>query len=183
VTGSTEGMAAMLEGDDVERHGDARRIPVGRIGAPHGVRGWVRIHSDTEPPENILGYRPWLVDGIAMAVVEGRRHGKALIAKLEGCDDRDSAAALSGRPIAVRRDQLPPAAADELYWADLEGLSVRTVDGRDLGRVSHLFPTGANDVMVVQGERERLVPFVWGQVVKDIDFGCGQILVDWDPSF
>ncbi|NBC13570.1 MAG: 16S rRNA processing protein RimM [Gammaproteobacteria bacterium] len=159
------------------------RVELGRIGAPHGVRGWVRVVSDTDPPDNILAYRPWLVGDTEMDPVEGQRSGKALIARLGGCDDRDAAAALVGKPIAVHRRQLPPPRADELYWVDLEGLAVRTLDGVELGRVSHLLPTGANDVLVVQGERERLLPFVWDQVVRDVDFGQGLILVDWDPDF
>ncbi len=160
-----------------------RRIPLGRIGAPHGVRGWVRVISDTAPPDNIFVYQPWLIDDAAMVVLAGRRHGNALIAKLQGYDDREAAAALAGRPIEVERAQLPAPQADEFYWVDLEGLAVRTLDGTALGRVSHLLPTGANDVMVVQGERERLLPFVWQQVVKDVDFVQGCIVVDWDPDF
>jgi len=163
--------------------GERRRVELGRIGAPHGVLGWVRVFSDTEPPENILRYRPWLVDDVEAVVLEGRRQGKAVIARLKGCEDRDAAAALSGRRIAVYRDQLPPPRADEFYWVDLEGLDVETLAGLRLGQVSHLFATGANDVLVVQGERERLLPFVWEQVVKDVDFGGRRILVDWDPDF
>lgn len=161
----------------------ARRVDVGRIGAPHGVRGWVRVISDTDPPENILRYRPWLLDEQPTRVIEGRRHGKALIARLAGCEDRDAAAALTGQRIAVRRDQLPPPRADEFYWIDLEGLAVETLGGVGLGQVSHLLSTGANDVLVVEGERERLLPFVWDQVVKDVDFDRHRILVDWDPDF
>jgi 16S rRNA processing protein RimM len=168
---------------DAATRRECRRVALGRIGAPHGVRGWVRIFSDTEPPENILRYRPWLVDDRETQVIEGRRHGKALIALLVGCEDRDAAAALAGRRIMVYRDQLPPPRSDEFYWIDLEGLAVQTSSGVELGRVSHLFATGANDVLVVQGERERLLPFVWGQVVRDVDFGAGRILVDWDADF
>ena len=82
-----------------------------------------------------------------------------------------------------RGPQLPPPRADEFYWCDLEGLAVETQDGMDLGRVDHLFATGANDVICVKGERERLIPFVWGDVIKDVDFAEGRILVDWDPDF
>jgi 16S rRNA processing protein RimM len=181
------GLAEQRRG--TSRHGlengaaEPRRVELGRIGAPHGVRGWVRIVSDTEPPENILRYGPWLVDGHEVQVIDGRRHGSSLIALLKGCDDRDTAAQLTGKGIAVYRDRLPPPRADELYWVDLEGLDVRTLDGVYLGEVSHLFPTGANDVLVVQGDRERLLPFVWEQVIKDVDFAHRRILVDWDPEF
>jgi 16S rRNA processing protein RimM len=160
-----------------------RLVPLGRIAGVFGVRGWVRVFSETRPRENILRYSPWLVGGQRFRVEEGRRHGKGIIAKLIGCDDRDRAAALVGQPVAVRRDQLPPPGADELYWADLEGLMVETLDGASLGRVSRLFETGANDVMVVDGDRERLLPFVWDQVIKEVDFGSGVVRVDWDPDF
>ena len=160
-----------------------RAIPVGRISGVYGVRGWVRVFSETEPRDNILSYSPWLVGGVAYALAEGRRHGKGVVARLEGCDDRDRAAALIGCTIAVRRDQLPPPSADEFYWADLEGLAVETSAGEPLGRVSHLFATGAKDVLVVAGERERLLPFVWDDVVKDVDFDAGVIRVEWDPDF
>lgn len=172
------------QASDAEPAPDARRrVELGRIGAPHGVRGWVRVISDTDPPENILRYRPWLVGDKATRVAEGRRHGRTLIARLEGCEARDDAEALTGRPIAVYRDQLPPPRADEFYWVDLQGLGVQTLAGDDLGQVSRLFPTGANDVLVVQGERERLLPFIWDQVIKEVDFDRRRILVDWDPAF
>lgn len=163
--------------------GSERLLVLGRISGVYGVRGWVRVFSETEPRDNILRYSPWLVDGAPCAVAEGRVHGKGLVVRLAGCDDRDQAAALVGREIAVRRDQLPPPRPDEFYWADLEGLAVETVAGVALGRVSHLFATGANDVLVVSGERERLLPFVWDAVVRDVDFAAGRIEVDWDPDF
>lgn len=156
---------------------------VGRIIGLYGVRGWVRVFSETAPMENILGLSPWLVAGQRREVLDGRRHGKGLVARLAGCEDRDQAAALVGAAIAIRRAQLPPPEPDEFYWADLEGLAVTTLGGVALGRVSRLFATGANDVLVVQGERERLVPFVWDQVIRAVDLEQGQILVDWDPDF
>lgn len=162
-----------------------RLIVVGRVAGLFGVHGWIKVFSETDPRENILRYDPWVVGsaGESFRVIEGRRHGKGLVARLAGCDDRDQAAALVGREIAVRRDQLPPPQPDEFYWVDLEGLAVVHVSGRPLGQVERLFPTGANDVIVVRGERERLVPFVWGDVVRDVDFDAGRILVDWDPDF
>jgi 16S rRNA processing protein RimM len=116
-------------------------------------------------------------------VNEGKRHGKGIVVSLRGCDDRDRAATLVGQDIAVVRDQLPPASHDEPYWVDLEGLSVETTEGVALGLIDHLFATGANDVVVVKGDRERLLPFIWGDVVKDVDFEQRRMLVDWDPSF
>jgi 16S rRNA processing protein RimM len=114
---------------------------------------------------------------------QGRAQGKGVVARLDGVDDRDAATALVGTEIWVPRDALPKPRQGEYYWADLEGLAVRTVDGVDLGRVSHLFATGANDVMVVQGGRERLIPFVPGRQVVKVDLDAGLIEVDWDPDF
>jgi 16S rRNA processing protein RimM len=116
-------------------------------------------------------------------VAEGRIHGKGLVARVAGCDDRDQAAALVGLEIAVTRDRLPPPKADEFYWIDLEGLEVRTLEGTSLGVVDHLFSTGVNDVLAVVGERERLLPFAWDSVVRSVDFERRLIEVDWDPDF
>jgi len=171
------------EQDEADGHRSSRLIVLGRIAGLYGVRGWVRVFSETDPKENILRYSPWLLEGDAHVVAEGRRHGKGLVVRLEGCSDRDQAANLVGRSICVHRDQLPPAQTDEFYWADLEGLAVETLAGESLGRVSHLFDTGANDVLVVKGDRERLLPFVWDDIVKDVDFQSGTIKVDWDPDF
>jgi len=85
--------------------------------------------------------------------------------------------------MAVDRERLPETQAGEVYWTDLEGLRVETVDGRELGRISHLFETGANDVMVVVGERERLIPYLPGEVIKETDLEGGVMRVDWDPEF
>jgi len=168
---------------EFDRNKPDRLIVLGRIAGLYGVRGWVRVVSETDPRENVVRYSPWLLDGTAHVVAEGRRHGKGLVVRLKGCEDRDQAAKLIGRNICVRRDQLPPARPDEFYWADLEGLEVQTLGGEVLGHVSHLFDTGANDVLVVKSDRERLLPFVWDDIVKDVDFASGTITVDWDPEF
>ena len=164
-----------------------RMIPVGRIQGLYGVKGWVKVLSHTDPRENILRYRPWYLnrDGrwSPTDITAGRRYGKTVIAHLSGIDDRDRAAALLGTEIALRRDQLPPPGKGEYYWVDLEGLQVVTNTGVNLGRISHLFETGANDVIVVRGDKERLIPFVEPDVVREVDFDRGRMLVDWDPEF
>jgi len=158
---------------------------VGRISGLYGVRGWVKVFSETEPRDNILTYRPWYLGAGCRprGVAEGRLHGKGLVARLESCEDRDQTAALVGLEIRITRDQLPRIGADEFYWADLVGLGVETLEGRSLGRVDRVFATAANDVLVVNGERERLVPFLWDRVIEDVDLGLGRIRVDWDPEF
>lgn len=166
--------------------GQDSRIVVGRIAGVFGVRGWVKIFSHTKPLENILSYSPWQVlqagRWLSLKPMSGRVHGKGLVAQLEGYTDRDAAASLVGCDIAIDRSQMPPAAADEVYWADLVGLKVITLDGLELGVVDHLLETGANDVLVVQGERERLLPYI-DQVVRELDLAAGLIRVDWDAEF
>jgi len=169
--------------------GDEQRfVTLGRISGVHGVQGWVRVHSDTSPRENIVNYSPWhlIREGRreSRKVNAGRRQGKAVVAKLEGCNDRDAAEELVGALISIPRSALPDTTVPgEYYWADLVGLSVVTVDGVELGRIEQLFETGSNDVIVVQGDKERLVPYIWEQVVREVDLEAGVMRVDWDPEF
>lgn len=166
---------------------DTDLVRIGRIDGAFGVRGWIRVTSDTEPASNILDYRPWLVrvgdEWVIYVAVEGRPHLRGLVVRLEGLDDRDAAAALAGADIAVARSALPPLSRREFYWVDLVGAEVVTRDGASLGHVDHLMATGANDVLVVAGERERLIPFVEDQVVLEVDLEAKRITVDWDPEF
>jgi 16S rRNA processing protein RimM len=118
-----------------------------------------------------------------MRVLEGRLQGKAVVVRLEGIEDRDAALALLDSEIRVPRSALPKAEPGEYYWADLEGLEVLLRDGRSLGKVAKMLETPAHDVMVIQGERERLVPFVHGAYVQQVDLAAGTITVDWDPEF
>ncbi len=169
----------------------SRWVVLGRVSGLFGVRGWIRVFSYTDPRDRILAYPRWYLGpaaegtgGRPVEVLGGRVHGKGILARLAGCEDRDAAAALIGLDIAVRREDLPPLAAGEYYWSDLEGLRVTTRDGAELGRVRRLFDTGANDVMVVDdGERERLIPFIQGRVVTRIDLDAARMEVDWDPDF
>ena len=164
-----------------------RRVLLGRLVAAHGVQGQLRLQSYTEPPANLLGYRPWILvqDGRELVIERpsGRQAGQVLVVGVPGVTGRDGAMAMVGAEVYVERANLPNAAPGEYYWSDLEGLEVVAIDGTSLGRVSHLFATGANDVMVVKGERQRLIPFLPDQVVRGVDLGAGRIEVDWDPEF
>ncbi len=170
---------------------DQNLIILARVTGLYGVRGWVKVFSDTDPREGITDYSEWLLKcqhgWQRIAVESGRKQGKNVVVKLAGIDDRDTAATLSGCEIAVTRDQLAAVKPGEYYWIDLEGLKVVTTDGVELGIVDHLFETGANDVLVVREEsseaRERLVPYVPGEVVTEVDLDGGQMTVDWDPEF
>ena len=163
-----------------------RRVVLGRVQGVYGTKGWVKIYSHTDPRENILGYETWLVNVNGqwheMNIESGRLQGKLVIAKLENICDRDVAAGLMNADIAVLRDKLPPTAGNEIYWTDLEGLRVFNQDDVQLGIVDHLIATGANDVLVVKGKEEVLIPFVRETVIKSIDFDQGIIQVDWDTE-
>lgn len=165
----------------------ADRVVLGRIAALYGVRGWVKVFSHTEPRDNILRYQPWQVNikgaWQTLPLVEGRAHNQGIVAHLEGYKDRDAARVLLGCDIAVRAGQLAQLPTGEYYWSELIGLEVTTVAGESLGIVSSLLETGANDVLVVQGERERLIPYLPEQVIRQVDKENKRIVVDWDPGF
>ena len=135
--------------------------------------------------EAILQYQPWLLgeDRKPVKIIDGRKQGKGVAALLPGFEDREQAVSLVGLQIFVGRDQLPETDKDEYYWSDLEGLEVKTTNGELLGRVERLIETGANDVLVIRGNREHLVPFIQGQYVTRVDLEDGTIEVDWDPEF
>lgn len=145
------------------------------------------MYSYTRPRENIVRYQPWYLkqggEWKEMELAEGQRHGKGVIARLAACSDRDQAQRLIGCEIGVRRSQLPELQPGEYYWRDLEGLEVVNLAGKKLGVVDSLLETGANDVLVVKGERERLIPFVQGPVVVEVDLQHGRMRVDWDEDF
>jgi len=172
----------------------ADKVLLGHISGVFGVKGWVKIWSDTAPAEGILDYREWWLgkgsDWRKVTLRAGQRQGKTIIAQLEGCDDRDAALALRGQRIAVDKRTLPTLPVGEYYWHQLQGLSVRTEAGDVvLGRVDHLIETGANDVLVVRADsdsvdqRERLIPWIPESVVKQVNLDDGVMVVDWDPEF
>jgi len=160
-------------------------VPLGYISGVHGVQGWVKVHSWTDPREAILDYQPWLLgeERTPVRVRAGRRSGKSVIAALPGVEDRDQALALVRKEIAVQRSQLPGLAEGKYYWADLEGLEVATTGGRKLGRIARMLETGTHDVMIVEGDRQMLIPFVPGRYVKRVDLDARCVEVDWDPDF
>lgn len=159
---------------------------MGRILAPFGVKGWVKVQPNTAEVRNLLAYRSWWVgqegDWREAAVAEAKVQGDAVVAQLEGCEDRDAAAALRGKTVAVPRAALPAAKSGEYYWADLIGLAVVNEESLELGRVVGMLETGANDVLVVQGERERLIPFI-ATVIREVNLASGVVRVDWAADY
>ncbi|MGN6513658.1 MAG: ribosome maturation factor RimM [Lysobacteraceae bacterium] len=165
-----------------------KQVLLGRIRGAFGVRGEVQLVSFTDPADAIFRYQPWSLRDArggerALSGARGRSTPKGGVARLPGIEDRDAAEALLGTEVWVARSALPPPAPGEYYWIDLEGLRVRHLEGADFGTVSHLFSTGVNDVMVVQGERERMIPFAEPDYVKSVDFDAGVVTVDWDADF
>lgn len=163
------------------------RIVLGRIGGPFGVKGWLKVQSFTEPPEQILGFPRWRATPPAggsreLRPLEGRRHGKGLVVRIEGVGNRDEAAALAQWELWVERQELPALGRGEYYRADLVGLAVVNEEGRALGRIDHFIDLPANPVMVVKGEREHWVPLV-PRHLRQVDLEQGRVVVDWDPEF
>lgn len=172
-------------------------VVIGKITSVYGIKGWVKIHSFTEPMDNVFSYSNCFIQRggqwqpISFEV--GKRHGKGLVAHITGVNDREQAALYCKCDLAISAEALPALADDEFYWHQLEGLKVFTEaeDGSELllGKVSHMLETGANDVMVVQkcagsiDGQERLIPYLPEQFIHSIDVEKGEIRVDWDPEF
>ncbi|HQQ63651.1 MAG TPA: ribosome maturation factor RimM [Pseudomonadales bacterium] len=176
-----------------------KKTVVGKLTAVYGVKGWVKVHSFTDPMENIFSYTPWFLvgadesnTGTQVIVDDHRVHGKGLVAHIKGVDDRDAAALFCQQMIAVDIGELPVLPEGEYYWQELTGLQVFSRYGAGervlLGKVSALMETGANDVLVVSpceksvDQRERLLPYVDAYVLE-VDLDTGTMLVDWDPEF
>jgi 16S rRNA processing protein RimM len=167
-------------------------IVLGRIVAPFGVHGWLRVHPFGDDPEAWQKMPQWWLSAEVDAPVARwkahgleavKLHGDGVVAKLAGIDDRDASEALGSCYVGAPREALPPPAQDEYYWADLIGLAVMNLRDQPLGRVKSLIETGANQVLVVvDGEQERLLPFV-EHVVKVVDVAGGMIRVDWDSDW
>jgi len=160
---------------------------MGRIVAPYGLRGWVKIQTFTSAPDSLLNYDEWwLPAGAAgwkpVRVESGKVHGQVVLAKLEGFGTPEQVVALGRVDIAVPRSALPPAADGEYYWTDLVGLEVVNLVGETLGAVDSLMDNGAQSILVVRGERERLIPFVEA-IVRRVDTGSKVIVVDWGADY
>ena len=161
---------------------------MGRVVAPYGVFGWLKIVPDTEEFDGLLDYKTWWLgkddDWNELTVKEAKTHNDVLVVKLQGIDDRDAAFACKGKQIAVPRALLPKLETEEYYWSDLIGLSVKNQQGVDFGVVTDVFATGANDVVVAKSEDgiERLIPYI-ASVIIDVSLDTKTMLVDWDADF
>ena len=171
-------------------------IDVGRIGGVFGVKGWVKVHSSTDPVENIFKFPVWWLKtkhGVkSFEVEEFKHHNGAFVVHFKGVDDREKAASLNLVTVAIERSQLPDLSDGDYYWDQLIGLSVVSYFSKEpqhLGQVSKMLETGANDVLVVAptddsiDDRERLIPYVPDMYVCKVDLASATMDVDWDPEF
>lgn len=165
--------------------GGERPVVLGRIGAPFGVQGWVKVQSYTDPLEGIAGYPVWeLHRGASLgrkAVLDWKRAGPGVAVRLEGVETREAAQALTGAEVRVERADLPPTAPGEYYWHDLVGLDAYSLEGAPLGRVAGVLDMPAHPVLVLEGDRERLVPLV-RERLAGVDFDAGRLELDWHPD-
>lgn len=176
-------------------------ILVGRITSVFGIKGWVNVYSYTEPAENILSFKTWLLnpvegdgqgkrkhtplarDCVEVKLDDGQKNGKKVIAQIAECQSRDEALRFTRNDIFIHRDELPEL-DDEVYWIDLEGLRVVNLEGTELGKIKSMMSTGANDVMVVcdQNGKEILIPYVEDHFVVELKLEEGWIKVDWESE-
>ncbi|WP_371377567.1 ribosome maturation factor RimM [Thalassotalea aquiviva] len=169
-------------------------VTLGKIGAVYGIKGWLKVHSFTDNPEAIFDYSPWILDlggkKQTVTVSEWRRHNNGLIAKFAGVNDRNDAQLKTGAEITIDDSLLPDLPEGEFYWRDLIGMTVVNEQGYNFGKVTDIMETGSNDVLVVKanpndgfGKKERLIPYLDQQVIKNVSLEMKQINVDWDPGF
>ncbi|MBM3345934.1 MAG: 16S rRNA processing protein RimM [Betaproteobacteria bacterium] len=165
-------------------------VVLGRVLAPYGVKGWLKVEPFTESPEGLRSFRDWRLgrgepapNWQPVKVVESAEHSGNLLVRLEGCNDRDAALEFCGMRVAVPRNELPEAGPGEVYLADLVGLRVLNEQGALLGRVAGVFSNGAHEVLRVNGDgAERLVPYV-PAYVRGVDVNAGVLRVDWQSDW
>jgi len=162
-------------------------LAVGQLGSAHGIQGWIKIHSYTEPADNLFHYAPWFCQWqqhwYMLSCDNWRRQGKSYVGHLISCDDRNLAALYTNLDLYIPRTLLPEPDSNEYYWHDLQGLQVINQNGIKLGVIDHLFNSGASDIMVIIGDKERLLPYVLEDIVVKVDLTNRCIHVIWDPEF
>ncbi len=169
-------------------------VILGTIGSTYGIRGWIRVHSYTSNPKNIFNYQPWLVKQISqwqlIQLESWQQHRQSLIIKIKDLNERHTVSLFNNCKIIVDSDQLPLLKKHDYYWKDIIGCQVFTTNGYNLGKVIEMIETGSNDVMVVKANiqdtfniKERLVPFLYERIIKNVDLVHLVIEVDWNPVF
>ncbi|CAM2751166.1 16S rRNA-processing protein RimM [Legionella steigerwaltii] len=162
-------------------------IVIARFGRPHGVKGSVTVHSFTEPRDNVLKYANWHAfinnKWEPIKLLRAEVQNKSIIVQIEGYPERESVAYLTNVEIAVQQEQLETLKPGEYYWHQLIGMKVINQQGESFGNVTEIIPTGSNDVLVVEGNKRHLIPYLLGQFILDINTEQQVITVDWDMDF
>ncbi len=183
-------------------------VVVGLVSGLHGVQGALKIKSFCEPADGIFKYRPWTLarpgsrasgnsaaksssdssllpvsSNLVSVPLKIRGAGTSLAARFSEIENRDQAARWLGALISVPRSCLPKLNTGDYYWRDLIGINVENLQGVALGFIEEMMSTGSNDVMVVAGDRQRLLPYIPGQFVMSVDLAAAIMIVDWDPEF
>ncbi|MFK5891612.1 MAG: ribosome maturation factor RimM [Pseudomonadota bacterium] len=174
-----------------------KNIILGKLNAHHGIKGWLKVFSYTDPKQNILSYSQVMLfrDGQEncwkkVEIIDGRLQGKGVVVHIKGYDNREASAELIGSTVVVTRENLEKLPEDDYYWVDLIGSKVINQEGIVLGNIVDMLATPANDVMIVKHQekpegiqQEYLIPYVMGQFVLAVDLSSGEIQVDWDVDF
>jgi 16S rRNA processing protein RimM len=161
-------------------------IRIGKIGSTYGVHGWLKVYAYTEIGTDIINYMPWYLsynqpqEWRCLPIEKTELQVKHILVKFSGINTPEEARLLTGKHIAIPRSQLPALNANEYYWADLIGLTVINKTGEIYGKVTYLIETGSNDVLIVKGEKEHAIPYLWGDVILSIDLDKKEIHVDWE---
>ena len=155
------------------------RILIGKVSGCFGVKGWLKVFSYTDPRDNITTYANWIVNGVVFKAVESKQNGKLIVAKLNGIDDKETAFMLIGQKIEIEKEQLHSLNQGEYYWHDLIGIEVTNKQGVKFGTIKSLLETGAHDVVIIQGERERIIPYIMDKTILEINIEKNSMLVDW----
>lgn len=155
-------------------------VVVGKFGKVHGIKGFIKLISFTDPLQNIFEYLPWYCDAKILKFLEIKNLPSGFAVLLEDFADRDSVQTLTNQEVSVLKSSLPKLKPDEYYWSQLQDLEVENTSGKKLGKVVEIFDTGANDVLIVKGQKKILIPYVKDKIIKNIDLELRKIIVAWE---
>lgn len=161
-------------------------VILGRLGRPQGLKGFIRVNSFTEPESNILDYLPWHIKKkevwVPIQVDSYHIQNQTILVKISGYVEREKVAELTNCNIGVLSEHLPSLPEGEFYWHELQNMMVLNKEGAILGQVVQIMPTGTHEVLVIEGEKRHLIPYVPDVYIEKVDPVQRQIIVDWDEN-